>query len=205
MTTNTDVKLSTSQDVTNTLDNNVESDMKNHKNLKAATNNVEVNNMNELTTTINNAVKDSEYDEYIINLNEGTYQITANVNYNAGNCTPNIIINANNQTFTGSDNIITDNYLKSFDKYADESVNLNGQTNTIANNTPKYELIIETTTFTIGQTANITASIQFDGEILSDINSGKVAFKVNGKTLKDANGKVIYAKSSKRTSNYRKL
>jgi len=27
-----------------------------------------------------------------------------------------------------------------------------------------------------------------------DINKGKVTFKVNGKTLKDANGKVIYAK-----------
>ena len=31
-------------------------------------------------------------------------------------------------------------------------------------------------------------------EVATDINGGKVVFKVNGKTLKDANGKVIYAK-----------
>ena len=41
--------------------------------------------------------------------------------------------------------------------------------------------------------ANITARISAVG---SDtiVNEGKVVFKVNGKTLKDANGKVIYAK-----------
>jgi len=90
--------------------------------------------------------------------------------------------------------IVTDNYLKSSDKYGDESVNLDFETNTIANNTPTTELIIDTTTFTPGQTTTIQASISLDGEIITNITAGKIVFKVNGKTLKDANGKVIYAK-----------
>jgi len=104
----------------------------------------------------------------------------------------------NNQTYTitgnGTNNTIKDNYLKSLDKYADESVNLNKERNTIANNTPKIELIIDTTEFTPGQTTTIKAGIYFDGEIITDITKGKVTFKVDGKTLKDTTGKVIYAK-----------
>ena len=90
--------------------------------------------------------------------------------------------------------IVTDNYLKSSDKYGDESVNLDFETNTIENNTPTTELIIDTTTFTAGQTNTIIASIYFDSEVVNTINKGKITFKVNGKTLKDTNGKVIYAK-----------
>ena len=97
-------------------------------------------------------------------------------------------------TGTGTNNTIKDNYLKALDKYGDESVNLNKERNTIANNTPKIELIIDTTEFTPGQTTTIQAGIYFDGEILTDITKGKVTFKVDGKTLKDANGKVIYVK-----------
>jgi len=104
----------------------------------------------------------------------------------------------NNQTYTitgnGTNNTIKDNYLKSLDKYADESVNLNKERNTIANNTPKIELIIDTTTFTPGQNTTIQAGIYFDGEIITNITKGKVTFKVDGKTLKDTNGKVIYVK-----------
>jgi len=102
------------------------------------------------------------------------------------------IIVTGNQDMTN--NIITDNYLKANGTYGDESVKLNKETNTIANNTPKIELIIDTTEFTPGQTTTIKAGIYFDGEILTDITKGKVTFKVDGKTLKDANGKVIYAK-----------
>ena len=46
----------------------------------------------------------------------------------------------------------------------------------------------------VGNTINITARIQENDETLTSINSGKVTFKVNGKTLKDASGKVIYVK-----------
>jgi len=108
----------------------------------------------------------------------------------------NNIITNNTYTIngTGTNNTITDNYLKSLDKYGDESVNLNKERNTIANNTPKIELIIDTTTFTPGQTTTIKAGIYFDGETVTNITKGKVTFKVDGKTLKDTNGKVIYAK-----------
>ena len=43
-----------------------------------------------------------------------------------------------------------------------------------------------------GQTVNLTARV-FD-EAGNNISVGKVVFKINGKTLKDANGKVLYAK-----------
>ena len=43
-----------------------------------------------------------------------------------------------------------------------------------------------------GQTVNLTARVH--DEAGNNITVGKVVFKVNGKTIKDANGKVIYAK-----------
>ena len=46
-------------------------------------------------------------------------------------------------------------------------------------------------TATAGETITLTASIT-DGNNI--INTGKAVFKINGKTVKDANGKVIYAK-----------
>jgi len=42
-----------------------------------------------------------------------------------------------------------------------------------------------------GETITLSATITDNGKV---INSGKVVFKINGKTVKDANGKVIYAK-----------
>ena len=55
-------------------------------------------------------------------------------------------------------------------------------------------LKIDTTEFVTGQASTIKASIYRANTVASDINSGKIVFKVNGKTLKDSNGKVIYAK-----------
>ncbi|MBQ6218203.1 MAG: hypothetical protein IJJ47_00575 [Methanosphaera sp.] len=73
------------------------------------------------------------------------------------------------------------------------------ENNTLHNNThikhkPQNELIIETTNFTAGETATITASIYYTTQVNTNITKGKVTFKVNGKTLKDSSGKVIYAK-----------
>ena len=170
MTTNTDVKLSTSQDVTNTPDSHVESDMKNNnKNLKTATNTVDVNNMNELTTTINNAVKDSQYDEYIINMNEGTYQITANVNYNTGNCTPNIIINANNQTFTGS----RTTYYLNFNNKCNISIN-NAIINIRLQNRHNLSLTNDTTLQSVTNygNANLTIENSIIGNTLTNQANG---------------------------------
>ena len=62
------------------------------------------------------------------------------------------------------------------------------------NEAKTYSLKVDTTEFTIGSNATITASIYYGQEIATNISKGKVSFKVNGKTLKDANGKVIYAK-----------
>jgi len=55
-------------------------------------------------------------------------------------------------------------------------------------------ITVDPITATAGQTINITARITADNETITDINKGKVTFKVNGKTLKDEKGKVIYAK-----------
>ncbi|AWX31810.1 hypothetical protein AW729_01320 [Methanosphaera sp. BMS] len=59
---------------------------------------------------------------------------------------------------------------------------------------PTNTLKVDTTEFTIGQPATIQASIYYGSQINTTINKGKITFKVNGKTLKDADGKVIYAK-----------
>ena len=55
-------------------------------------------------------------------------------------------------------------------------------------------LKIDNTEFIAGESTNIQASIYKGDDVYTQINKGKVIFKVNGKTLKDTNGKVIYAK-----------
>lgn len=57
----------------------------------------------------------------------------------------------------------------------------------------EYILKVDTTTCTLVQANTITASIYYGNQVATNINKGKVTFKVNGKTLKDSNGKVIYA------------
>ncbi|MBQ6443666.1 MAG: hypothetical protein IJJ11_03165 [Methanosphaera sp.] len=97
---------------------------------------------------------------------------------------------------------VEDNYLETPGRLGDESVSDSGKDNTVENNLPvpekEYSLIVDTTEFVPGSTATISASIYYGTEYTSDvaqnISKGKVSFKVNGKTLKDANGKVIYAK-----------
>ena len=59
---------------------------------------------------------------------------------------------------------------------------------------PETKIVITPITTTIGEKINITATITINNQTATDINKRKVTFKVNGKTLKDANGKVIYAK-----------
>ncbi|MDO5826557.1 MAG: hypothetical protein Q4Q22_09255, partial [Methanosphaera sp.] len=125
--------------------------------------------------------------------------IRGQISINGSDCTitDNSIITDNEYTITGrgKNNIIIDNYLISANKVGDNSISLDKNTNTIANNTPyETKLKIDTTTFTAGQPATITASIYYGDEINTTINKGKISFKANGKTLKDANGKVIYAK-----------
>ena len=57
----------------------------------------------------------------------------------------------------------------------------------------------ENITTTVGGTINLTATITDGNKV---INTGKVVFKINGKTVKDSNGKVIYAKVQENQVNY---
>ncbi|RAP53738.1 MAG: hypothetical protein BZ137_05855 [Methanosphaera sp. rholeuAM130] len=98
---------------------------------------------------------------------------------------------------TGNDNVVRYNTLYSETNEGDDSVVTSGEGNIVENNLPEKlvpTLKVDTTEFTVGSTATISASIYYGDEVLTDINKGKVSFKVNGKTLKDAGGKVIYAK-----------
>ncbi|MBR3214202.1 MAG: Ig-like domain repeat protein, partial [Methanosphaera sp.] len=117
-------------------------------------------------------------------------------------------LNVENYTYaveisSGTANSIHDNYLVTPDLKGDESVfDYVGTDNIIENNLPKevkeYFVVVDTTEFTPGQTATIQASINYgtksSHEVATNISKGKISFKVDGKTLKDANGKVIYAK-----------
>jgi hypothetical protein len=93
------------------------------------------------------------------------------------------------------ENTITDNTLIANEFKGDNAIENHGEDTVITNNSPlpDPELIIDTTEFTAGESATITATIYL-GDNIMNINKGKVVFKVNGKTLKDAQGKVIYAK-----------
>ena len=64
----------------------------------------------------------------------------------------------------------------------------------VVSNPIETTLKVDTTEFTAGEKATIQASIYYGNAVLTNLNKGKVSFKVNGKTLKDENGKVIYAK-----------
>ena len=97
------------------------------------------------------------------------------------------------------ENTITGNNLQAAELTGTASVLDNGEDNVISDGgdepiTVEPVLKVDTTEFTVGEAATITASIYRGDEVDSSINKGKVVFKVNGKTLKDSTGKVIYAK-----------
>lgn len=132
----------------------------------------------------------------------------------------NTTIHSNNITVTNSTTPTTDSTLEAITllntnntQITQNTINITGaETNTPINTTetstntiiedntiilpaPKENMLkVDTTEFIIGQPATIRASIYYGDEINTTINKGKISFKVNGKTLKDANGKVIYAK-----------
>ena len=73
-------------------------------NLKTSSKTVEVNDYTELISSINSASSDSENDNYVISLNEGTYQLTQYGTCNSGTSKPNITIEANNQILSTQPN-----------------------------------------------------------------------------------------------------
>ena len=86
-------------------DKYVESNTKNietkqDKNIKKSTKTVEVHDFDEFKTAMNDAVNDNDNDEYVINLETGTYTVTNTV-FNKGTSSVNIIINGNNHTLNG--------------------------------------------------------------------------------------------------------
>lgn len=94
------------------------------------------------------------------------------------------------------DSSVTENTLIARTLKGDAAVlDINGTNNVIQLNQPaepvkEYSLKVDTTEFTQATNATITATIYYGEDVASDINNGKVTFKVNGKTLKDANGMV---------------
>ena len=98
----------------------------------------------------------------------------------------------------GDNNIVHYNTLITELAEGDATVITTGNNNVVEQN-PYVEVVepvlkVDTTEFSVGSTTTISASIYYGDEVANDINKGKVSFKVNGKTLKDENGKVIYAK-----------
>ena len=75
---------------------------KEDKKAKTAIKNVEVNNYDEIKTAMDNIVNEEGNDIYVINLNDGTYEVSSNIILSAGAYEKNIILNANNQILTGA-------------------------------------------------------------------------------------------------------
>ena len=179
-----------SEQTTSPTENDI-ADTKNiKKNIKTESKTIEVNDYNELITAINSSVNDADNDEYIINLNEGTYQLTKNVVLNGGEYTHNIIINGNNQTLTA-------NNVKRYIRFSNgcnitfDKVNLNhllqnyGNNITISNsiinsnltNNAEMNLSIENSTLNSNINNNGYLSISDDctfGEGLSISGNGKI-------------------------------
>jgi hypothetical protein len=110
-TTNTETQNNTNnnEDTTKTSTTTTPKDDKklkaqnNQETLKSGTKTVDVNNYDELADAMNNATKDSENNEYIINLVGTSYSISSkDITLNAGTYKPNIIINGNGKTLTGT-------------------------------------------------------------------------------------------------------
>jgi len=159
------------------------------------------NNVNSTKITNNTIKGNINIPNLASNITITGNNITGTINLNASNniITDNQITSPDEYTIIGkrspANNTITDNYLIANTLTGDKSVNLDKETNTIENNMPYENILkVDTTEFTAGQSATITASIYYGSEVNSTISKGKVTFKVNGKTLKDASGKVIYAK-----------
>lgn len=93
-------------------------------------------------------------------------------------------------------NVIRDNVLIAGKYTGDKSVSSIGD-NTVEGNTPEYivppELVVDSTEFTSGSNATISAGIYLEDVIDSSVSGGKVIFKVNGKTLRNVDGSVVYA------------
>ncbi|MBQ6444659.1 MAG: Ig-like domain repeat protein [Methanosphaera sp.] len=132
-----------------------------------------------LTVTFNETVNDGTIKILLNNNIIGSYTITKNTT------TANVIIY--NTNIPKSPSNITVKYTDSL-LYNDATINTTMTTNKSGTNITIDPIILDTSN-TINLTARITA---IESDIL--INEGKIVFKINGKTVKDEDGKEIYAK-----------
>jgi hypothetical protein len=145
------------------------------------------------TTQINDITEEFKPENVGIRVQNGT----KNINIEDNTITTSDIGGNDTTIHTDEENVtIKNNQLTSSQGDGEDTI-IAPENTIIENNTgiqKENTLKVDTTEFTAGQPATITASIYYGDDINTTINKGKVTFKVNGKTLKDANGKVIYAK-----------
>ncbi|RAP53736.1 MAG: hypothetical protein BZ137_05845, partial [Methanosphaera sp. rholeuAM130] len=114
----------------------------------------------------------------------------------------------NSSNLNGINNTIENNTLITT-KHTGSRAVLAPKNNTVQNNIPMeiagYTLEIDTTEFTVGLKQTVSSTIYYNDEVARNINKGKVTFKVNGKTLKDSNGKTVYANVVNGTASIEKL
>ena len=133
-----------------------------------------------LTVTFNDTVTDGTINILLNNNIIGSYTINENTT------TADVIIY--NTNIPKSPSIITVQYTDSL-LYNDATINT-----TITTNKAQTIMTIDPITLNANKTATLTARITTIDN--TQINEGKIIFKINGKTLKDTNGKVIYVKIS---------
>ena len=155
--------------------------------IQKITTNIELNNITSLTS-ISTTITATVTDENNINLNEGTVTFTdtdgniiAQVDVNDGIATTTIIINEETNT------TITATYNPTNPEYSTSTT-----TATLTIQKPATQLNIEDVNLVAGKTVTLTATLT--DQLGNNITGGKVVFKVNGKTVKDTTGKVVYAK-----------
>ena len=132
-----------------------------------------------ITVTFNDTVNDGIVKVLLNGRVIGTYTIKDNTTI--------VDVKVYNQNLPIKETNITVNYISS-NLYNNATVN-----STLTTNKILTAITIDPIELNANRTVNITARITAVG---SDtiVNEGKVTFKLNGKTLKDANGKVIYVK-----------
>jgi hypothetical protein len=166
---------------------------------------INTSNINVKNNTINKAViikdaSDVVVEENTFNTDTAAIEVIGGIQNTIQN---NNITTTSTYTITldadSAENTISGNNLQATELTGVDSVLDEGEDNTIIDGGDEPVIVepvlkVDTTEFTVGETTAISASIYMGDEVATDINGGKVVFKVNGKTLKDANGKVIYAK-----------
>lgn len=102
----------------------------------------------------------------------------------------------NSSNLNGINNKIENNTLITT-KHTGSRAVLTPKNNTVQNNIPVeitgYTLEIDITDFSLGLNQTVSSTLYYNDEVARNVNKGKITFKVNGKTLKDSKGKVIYA------------